>query len=142
MRHRKLDCDVSDLVTGPEAMLIARRTAAPTFPDLAARIEDVLLDHGFSVPPECLMELEEVVEDHSFQLAGSFVRNLILSLGKSPAAIALARALLGTDGQSLEQDSLAAGCSKQNLHRKETAMRRKLGVTSGAIYEQGIDAQT
>lgn len=134
MRHRKIDCDITDL-GGTEAEQVAR-VVVPVSLEQTERqqIEDVL--SGFSVTPETVDKLERLLDRIAFTRAGECLRHVVRCLANSPAGRALERTLLGSDGRSLADDAAELGCTRQNLHKHERKAKEKLArLTPGTFVE-------
>ena len=82
------------------------------------------------VPIERIKAVVAVVERRATEKAAELVRHVVLSLGKTPKAFALQRALLG-EFQSLSKDARELGISKQRLYKAEekadTQLKRQFG---------------
>lgn len=115
MRHRPLSDPSSALATVSDCR---------AGPGDELSLADDLLDAG--VPRESLPHVVVVLRYHSTQLAAEFVRRLLLSLEKTPAAAVLQRAILGADGRSLADDAAEVGVSKQALAAAENRLKARL----------------
>ena len=120
-RHRRVAGDVADLksVEAPPA-------AMPPDDLERAEIEAVLLECGFSPTQELLDRLDILATRIAFVRCAEALRHLVRALGDTPAGRGLERALLGSDGQSLEKDAKQVGCTRQNLHHHEKTARLRL----------------
>lgn len=119
MRYRR--------VRNPQRAIERAQAKAPR---QAARLSpDVLIDAG--VRKENLGELQRLIADHSLVLAAEVLRTLLLSLEKSPAAVALRRAVLGDDGVPLSAEASDCGTSKQSLSRSVLRLKKRLDQITG-----------
>ena len=120
-RHRKLNADVADL-----ASIEAPPAAMPPDDQERAELEAALLECGFS-PTQALVDRLDILTSRlAFTRCAEALRHLVRALGDTPAGRGLERALLGSDGQSLEKDAKQVGCTRQNLHHHEKTARLRL----------------
>ena len=119
-RHRRIAADVADL----------RALAAPAITAAAdselGELEDLLREAGINPRPELLARLDVLLNRIAFTRCAEALRHIVRSLERSPAGIALERALLGTAGRSLADDAKEVGCSRQNIHHHEKSAQRRL----------------
>jgi hypothetical protein len=98
--------------------------------DLLDRVENCLLARGIDARTAELAakEIDILVDQEAVHLAAMAIRHMILDLGKTAAAAALQRALLGTEGPSLDQAALQAHCSTTAIVHQVNQIRERLGL--------------
>ena len=131
--HRKIDCDISDL-QGSEAEAVASLAAPVLSVEALEReqIEEALA--GLPITVAQIENLSRLIDRLAIVRAAETLRHVIRSLGNTPAGRALERALLGSDGHSLADDSKDVRCTRQNLHFHErNCVARLAHLTTGAI---------
>lgn len=124
MRHRPVQ---GDLGTDDRA-LAAEAAAAGVLdePDGVEALIEVLADQGVMVPIGAVAELEAVFEEQVNRRAGEAIRRIGLRLEGSAAAVALRRVLAGTEGESLREAAVGAGCSHVAIWKLERKIKRRL----------------
>ena len=120
-RHRRVAGDVASLKS-----IEAPTAAMPPADTELAEIEAVLLECGCTPTQELLDKLDGLTNRLAFVRCAEALRHLVRALGDTPAGRGLERALLGSDGQSLEKDAKQVGCTRQNLHHHEKTARLRL----------------
>jgi hypothetical protein len=94
------------------------------WPGHAQCFECDLIEAG--VPSAALPAVVDLFHAHGLRFAAGALRCVILSLGRSAAATALKRAVLGGDGRSLSRDARECGTSKQALSASVKRIKTKL----------------
>jgi len=120
-RHRRVAGDVGDLKT-----IEAPPAAMPPADAEREALAEVLVEHGCAPTQELLDKLDGLTNRLAFVRCAEALRHLVRALGDTPAGRGLERALLGSDGQSLEKDAKQVGCTRQNLHHHEKTARQRL----------------
>lgn len=118
MRHRP--------VKAPEAFIAS--AVASLIEGEAQSLPEFLLEQG--LPPENLKAVEARFVAGAMQLCQNhqerWLRALLEVLGRSPAGMALRRAIVGAGGRTLAQDAESVGCDRSNLYRAEQRIRKRL----------------
>jgi hypothetical protein len=122
MRNRPID--------DPEPALAAAKDPHPS-PGRGTTLESELIDAG--VPLGRLAAVKTVLYSEAIRLTGEAFRRLLKSMDRSPAAVALERAICGDGGQSLSKAAEECGTSPQALHVAQTRIAKRIvrAQTSG-----------
>jgi len=130
MRYRPLPIDFED-VNGPEALEIAMQSpgpGAPCDPDAleADALADLLAQHGADLHtvPALVSALLPFLHELATKRAGEALRTILRSLGPGAAAVALERAILGADGESIRAAAERAGSSPAAIQKQEGKLRK------------------
>lgn len=97
-------------------------------PNMAQEIAAVLERADIEPPSYVILELEKLYHRHEFRRMGEALHRLLSALERTPAGKALARAILGDGGKSLQEDAAEVGTSKQNLHHHVQTTRSRLPI--------------
>jgi DNA-directed RNA polymerase sigma subunit (sigma70/sigma32) len=125
---KPLAVDFED-IGGPEALELA--TQAPE-PGPMERVYDSLVDAGMSPATAFLtsQRIEKIVEGYSFELAAEGLRHLASGLTGTASAVALRRALIGSD-HTLADDAATVGVTRQRIHALERKTKTRLAALIG-----------
>ena len=125
---KPLDCDLADL-NGPEALAVATREPEPAPMEI---VFDELCNAGLSDAAAFLtaQRIEPLVQRYALELAAEALRYLASGLDGTASAVALRRALIGSD-HTLAADGAAVGCSPQRIFALEKKTRKRIAAITG-----------
>lgn len=125
MRHRPANGNLSTDDRGLQAEAVA---AAGVYgePEGIDGILEILGERGLPVSIELAEELERAIDVEATRRAAEAVRRIALRLEGSAAAVALRRVLAGTEGESLREAAMGAGCSHVAIWKLERKIKRRL----------------
>lgn len=92
-------------------------------------IRDEFLEIGVS--PELVDRAVEAAEIYALGRMAEGLRQVVRRVGRTPAGLALNRAILGDDGRSFAEDAATVGITKQSLAESQKRIKKRLNGLGG-----------